>query len=148
MNLLHSSWPDGSWASSRRWALKCWGSQSLDVFQIFHHSCCAAEYRPAAAGGAAEAAAGAGAAHAAYVFCRFSHAQHHQPPAHLLVQPSTELPQQAALLKPLQALVLPKRWGRDAMHAALEAALKALQVGSSNRGHQQGYRCIPVLFSC
>jgi hypothetical protein len=47
----------------------------------------------------------------------------------LAMQPAAELPRRAALLAPLQALVLPKRWGRDAMYAALQAALDALQVG-------------------
>jgi hypothetical protein len=43
-------------------------------------------------------------------------------------QPAADLPRRAALLQPLQGVVLPKRWGRDAMYAALQAALDALQV--------------------
>jgi hypothetical protein len=48
----------------------------------------------------------------------------------LAAQPPAELPRRAALLRPLQGLVLPKRWGRDAMYAALQAALDALQVSA------------------
>lgn len=47
------------------------------------------------------------------------------------MQPDEELPRRQELLQPLQALVLPKRWGRDAMHTALEAALNALQASAS-----------------
>jgi hypothetical protein len=51
-----------------------------------------------------------------------------------VLQPAADLPRQPALLQPLQGVVLPKRWGRDAMYAALQAALDALQVSTLEFG--------------
>ncbi len=44
------------------------------------------------------------------------------------LQPAGELPRNEEALQPLEALVLPKRWARDAMQAGLNAVLTQMQV--------------------
>ena len=49
------------------------------------------------------------------------------------LQPRAPLPRRTEVLLPLQQLILPKRWGRDVMQAAIQAAFGALQVCKSVR---------------